>query len=310
MKKSPNKGTAITQYIIILLLVCLVCIPAFFILGKSIFDYFNSFKSGMSNGDTVSLISTQEGNNSSGVNTETNSSQDNNSEENASGTGTPYKPQKNCENDTCSIDYGEFMLNGVPSNLSEHLKVSGSSGATNYMAQLLDQILGQTENTDLTEDDINLIKNLSNICHQIAILQFELENNAQSLVDKYNQNGFFLGESNSDTYYQDKMTQLEDLKIQMNDIISQMNTEEILNKISASNFAQEYQVVLQLGDIVSDRVNTFGSLASQINGSINDQNQLLTLNEFLELNASFKTKEDSKVICSYAAGTDTGIKCK
>lgn len=57
--------------------------------------------------------------------------------------GTSDTPVSNCSSGNCLIDYGDFLLNGLPENLSEFTQINGTSGGTESIAAAMEQIADQ-----------------------------------------------------------------------------------------------------------------------------------------------------------------------
>lgn len=101
--------------------------------------------------------------------------------------GTPDNPVKQCNGNTCKLDFGEFILDGVPDNFGELVKTSGTAGSTEALLGLVDQLITQMDGK-VTIDELNKIKKLSNTGHLIANYEKYVEDfaiNCNASVDSY-----------------------------------------------------------------------------------------------------------------------------
>lgn len=91
--------------------------------------------------------------------------------------GTPDVPVKQCSNGVCNIDFGTYLLSGIPEDFNEFIRTSGVSGGTDKIQQLMQQIAKQLEGTedDALADDI---MKLANMGHNIALIQQSIEDHA------------------------------------------------------------------------------------------------------------------------------------
>lgn len=91
--------------------------------------------------------------------------------------GTPETPVKQCSEGVCNIDFGTYILSGIPEDFNEFIVASGVSGGTDKIQELMKQIATQLEGTEddaLAED----IMKLANMGHNIALIQKSIENHA------------------------------------------------------------------------------------------------------------------------------------
>jgi Flp pilus assembly pilin Flp len=166
-----QKGSSVSQYAIIIVLIALALVPVLYILGKNISENFNSFSQGLENKDTQQDGSTSISNSTLTV---------------AGGElgGTPDKPVKVCDNSSCTVDYGDFVLQGIPADLNSFLQSSGTSGTTKLFAGMLDQITAQIEKEDNSEE-VQALKDLANLQHYTAEIQKIVEEAAKKCDNQY-----------------------------------------------------------------------------------------------------------------------------
>ncbi|MEW5818601.1 MAG: hypothetical protein AB1782_00285, partial [Cyanobacteriota bacterium] len=172
-----SSGTSFYQYIIIIVLIALVIVPIFYFQGQAIFHYLENFSNSLNQNKTSS-----------------NSTQPVQSQNQtpliSAGElgGTSEKPVSKCNESTCTVDFGDFILQGIPENFNEHVQVGATSGGTHTIASLLDQIAKQLEEEGNDAGALQ-VKKLSNLGHNIAFLQKQLKTN---IVDSCN-DGYCLG---------------------------------------------------------------------------------------------------------------------
>lgn len=168
-----NKGASLSQYALIIALIAIALVPVFLILGKSIFSHFEHFSDYLKNKDTSSDVEVSS--------TSTTTSTD--LKGGALG-GTSDKPVKECVDSVCTVDYGEFILQGIPADVSDFIQSSGTSGDTSMFADLLDQLAYQlAEKGDV--EAANAFKDLANIEHYTADIQEVVETIASSCDSRY-----------------------------------------------------------------------------------------------------------------------------
>ncbi len=171
---NKEHGNQIIQYVIIIALVALAVGSVFFILGSNLVTNFTNFYNIFSN-------KANENNNQVASNDSLKSQGGIAKEEIKSGSmgGTPDIPVKKCENNFCTIDYGEFVLQGVPDHFTEFVRTTGSSGGTQTLVNLLDQIIDQMEG-EINPDSLQKAKELSNLSHMLADYESQLEQYADN----------------------------------------------------------------------------------------------------------------------------------
>lgn len=99
--------------------------------------------------------------------------------------GTAINPKKACSGDVCSIDYGDFVLNGVPDNFGDFVESSGTSGGTDKLLTLFEQIADQLEKAgDI--DGAKDYRDLANLGHYLASIEIMGENNAKTCKSNAN----------------------------------------------------------------------------------------------------------------------------
>lgn len=167
-----SKGSALAQYAIILGLIAVVLVPGFFFIGTNIVDSFKNFY--------VCL-----GGDSSAIGSPSPSTE--------SLTGTPgtlftSTPSNDCIGNSCVLDFGPVVLDGVPDNLNEIIETSGTHGGTEILADLLSQIAEQVENLDqVSEEDKKKIDQLATLAYQLATYEQTIESFSSEALALYEQ---------------------------------------------------------------------------------------------------------------------------
>lgn len=168
MHKIPiNKGSSLVQYAIIIALIALALVPVFYMFGHNIISSFNELHQGLS-GQEAPLSK-----NPGPVNTATQSSLK----------GTSENPVKNCVDGVCSIDFGNYILTGIPENFDMFIQTQGTSGGTDKIAELIEQLANQLTNDGKIEEGKEIMR-LATLGHNLALLQ----NYAESIVVDCNKN--------------------------------------------------------------------------------------------------------------------------
>ncbi|MEW5821254.1 MAG: hypothetical protein AB1782_13760 [Cyanobacteriota bacterium] len=161
---SRNKiGNSFIQYAIIIILVALSVVAIYFLLGENIKDNLSFFSSSM--GKSAKAVSF------TGIDGTVKSFQPGDL------SGTPDNPVSECNNNTCILDYGDYILDGIPANFSDE---STSSRGTDQLTQVMGSMLNQLEAENDPPDDnltelIELIKQAIQKSNMIADAEQVLE---------------------------------------------------------------------------------------------------------------------------------------
>lgn len=165
---NKNKGVSLFQYIIIIVLILLVSVPLLIIYGEKI-------KSAI-----MGMVNVQ-GNINSQMNM-------NSPETIAAGKvkagdfgGTPDKPVEACASNVCSIDYGTFVLNGIPADFGSVVESAGSSGGTDAIAAIIEQAVQALEDQG-NNVGAQEFRKFANLAFFEADLKKAVEDNARSCL--------------------------------------------------------------------------------------------------------------------------------
>ena len=312
MKRSKRIGSVLSQYGIIIGLVVLAIIPIFIIFGNNIVGYFTQFNELLkSNNTNLSSTSSSNNGNSSNSSSSTGTSTASSTTSNTTSSnttssvsagqlgGTPEKPVSNCVNNSCTIDYGEFILNGVPANLDEYMQSAGASGVTEALAAVLDQLIAQSPEIN-SSLDINLLKQLAERGHSFANLENNMEEYAQKYLDdptnitvssQFISNSTILAQGSDRIFFESILDQINN-QLDGSTDQADKNMKEIVNLLTAE--------IITLADYMTDKGNNVG-VALAVNDDV--------VADLLKPKASLKTDFDSAIICLTGDGTDTGTKC-
>lgn len=97
--------------------------------------------------------------------------------------GTKENPQMECKEEKCNIDFGEFVLTGIPAGSSDVSTAGRGSDLTTDYLQLLQQLADQLRNTDPALADV--IQKLADQGKKVAAEEKKLE-------DKTNKTAYYL----------------------------------------------------------------------------------------------------------------------
>ena len=160
-----TKGNATIQYSIIIALVILVLIPVFFIFGGTITKSFTDFYNCLQNKENLNP-SVASNNSNSSSNTINNNSTSTSNDVSGSYPATSTTPQVNCDKGICTINYGDFVLKGIPDNFGGFIEAQGTSGGLDEIAGMLEKIIQQLDENNSYENGI--IQYLENMIQLIG----------------------------------------------------------------------------------------------------------------------------------------------
>lgn len=171
-------GSALVQYAIILSLLSIGVISVYMFFGQQINAILNSYlKVFTQNSEKVAvnadIISSAPSNVSA------------NTSMGGSMGGTSTNPTQSCTTGSCSIDFGNFVLNGIPENYADYVKNNGSSGGTEKLATIFEQIAQTLQN----QGDIAgaaQYRDMANLGHILSDTQKIVESQAQQCVTNSN----------------------------------------------------------------------------------------------------------------------------
>lgn len=168
-------GATLYQYAIVLSLIALAVVPAFFLLGQNI----NLNLSGFSNmmGGNIESIRLNK--------IDFNLVSEGTAKAGELG-GTSDNPVRICSGGNCSIDFGgnNFILNNIPENYGEIVETSGTAG-TEVILNLAQDVAQQLEETEtMTEEQLQQLKSLISRGEDIARIEEILEQEQAKYKDE------------------------------------------------------------------------------------------------------------------------------
>lgn len=155
-----KQGASLYQYMIVISLVILSVVPIYLLLGENIIDALSKHLSFLTTNNEIMAS-----NRPLGPRIEAGSIK-------AGGLGgNKNDPKSECSGEICAIDFGDFILNGVPENLGDFIETAGTSGGTHELADILEQLSEQMVDNDLSDgnsvEDFKLIANLGHFSANI-----------------------------------------------------------------------------------------------------------------------------------------------
>jgi hypothetical protein len=90
---------------------------------------------------------------------------------------SPNNPETTCDGTTCTIDFGEFVISGIPENFAQYVNDNKSSGGTDKLMEMLEQIATHLEDNG-DKRGAEEFRDLANLGHYIAELERIVEGTA------------------------------------------------------------------------------------------------------------------------------------
>ena len=149
-------GASVAQYAIIIALVCISVTGVFYALGDTINEHLANISNFFTGNNVVIAENKKHDSILAG------------SLEPGSLPGSSLtNPVRECAGDICALDYGEFVLNGIPDDFGTFVETSGTAGGTDLMSDMLAQIADYLEESGDTEG-AEEYKQLANLGHYLA----------------------------------------------------------------------------------------------------------------------------------------------
>ncbi|MEW5820409.1 MAG: hypothetical protein AB1782_09485 [Cyanobacteriota bacterium] len=164
MQYRKLSGNSLSQYAIIIALVALASIPGFYFIGKNLIENFGNLYHGLKgDGETVITLNT------------------NSNPGSLISSNVPAAViSSECKGKNCTLTVGDIVLKDVSADLAEIIETSGASGATDHLANVLQQLGDQAGNVPgVNSEDASKINQLAALAYQIA----EKEKNIQAYTD-------------------------------------------------------------------------------------------------------------------------------
>lgn len=300
-KRFINKGSSLLQYSIIIALIALALVPVFYVFGRNILSSFNSLYQGLSGQQETLTKNTTPGN----------------TPPSSSPKGTPENPVKNCVNGECIIDFGDYILTGIPDSFDMFIQTQGTSGGTDKVVELLTQIATQLEQEGLTAEASEIMK-LANCGHSIATIEKTYEDVQKTCnFDKdciANQINILEGQDVTHVNSLDNI----DLPVILAEYLKDPDLVKNYRPATSINFIESYLSVINnpnikdstkgVVDVLSSNImelaNTFHDYSHLTDIQVYDKNKTLQDIDFSSL-----TNLDSALICASGKGVDAGVEC-
>lgn len=317
MNREMN-GASIAQYGIIITLIALAVVPLFFLFGQNIVKSFAFFSECLNN-QPNSIASTTPPPTSTPVNTSapetsqppTRITPPGPYAISAAGSlgGTRTNPVRACTNGMCQVDYGTFILNGIPDNFSEFVETSGPAAGTDTILSTLDSIIQAADSgkINLTPETLEAVRNLAEKGHLLASGEREFI----GVVETGN-----LGQMvNSAVSPTGQRTRLN----VMYECLDIAEAEEYKKALAGFKNLSDTtvdptikQMVSTLGDNISTMYDDFSDRMGMAGLDPADPSTFQTAqdNFFASHHITNLTDLDSTVICGIGNGRDTGVNCK
>lgn len=307
MKK--NKGSALTQYAIVLAVLTVALVPIFYTFGHTIVEHFTYFYETLKGDDAQTFASNNNSGNTNNNNTNTTNNTSSQGDDDTFSGPSQEDPQVSCSGDSCIIDFGDYALEGLPSDLGDYISSTGTSGGTESLAAVLEEL---AEKADVDQQTKDLIKMLAELGHEMSYMQEQTEKAANEVSI-----------SGSNTLLWDPEVFVE---IKPGEGIIADNFTDVYNSVK-TNFTNPDNIqdenVKAIVEVLADEIiamNTdFVSQCETINQQIEEFDKSNTSNQqdfnnmglyyLLHPSTSERTDVDSTIICKTGKGHDTGDSC-
>lgn len=235
--------------------------------------------------------------------------------------GTQENPVSKCSGNTCSIDYGSYVLNGLPEDFEGYVGSSGTSGGTEKLVAIIDQLIEEASKSDI-DMDLALLKQLSNQGHSLAIKQKNGEDYALTIGNAKSDNisnelaWLSASASRASEVSQQMMQSLEQINQKYSNPANQaqaniLNTVNVLGKDILEKNEQYTAAALSTYALRNDPsviTKSDDAVGSQY---IKDGTALANnLEAILVPQYSEKTNVKSTIICATGKYSDDGKSCK
>ncbi|MEW5821081.1 MAG: hypothetical protein AB1782_12890 [Cyanobacteriota bacterium] len=296
MVKKSN-GASLAQYAILLGTIIVVIVPAFYYFGNEIVSILQSYTNaygGMNEAIASNTVASSDSATTPSTDPATTPS---------AGPlgGTPAVPVRDCSSDSCSIDFGSFMLSGIKDNYPGFVETAGTSGGSTELALILDQIADAADN-GLIDVDSALLRKLANSGHSVADMAKQVEDQLETMKD-----GTTTSQVGKELLF-DYILSLDDTNA-FNNVLT-----EVLNELPYGT--QEEKNIRDLVSFLGDQIvivnDVFISKVDPVLAGIGDYDTIPKelLVQMLDIKASDYTDLDSQIICKTGDGEDPGHQCK
>lgn len=174
--------------------------------------------------------------------------------------GTPDNPVQQCSAGTCGIDFGDFVLNGIPENFGDFVQTSGTSGGADQLADIFAQLAEQMQTSD--PEGYEEYMRLANLVHIQADIVKQVENKAKTNPTNDELYDFYWNKKMSENSYSlpsglaDNLPGLNtnltfgwqiagsDINKARNSLIDTPLSQDLINKYSAYAIIDQYDKIM------------------------------------------------------------------
>lgn len=210
-----NKGQNLMEFLLIVALVVIVCIIALTALGGNVFTSFFNTSTKVKGFQPFGKESTVETKVTPG-----------------SLGGTYTSPQQQTIDGSTDIDFGSYVLAGIPADFSNFVEVSGTSGGTDLFAGLLEQLADQLEENGDT-DGSSEFKKMAELVRMMADMQAQDEKVAKDCEASAGSTSGSDAHTCFQTYYNSNTA--PELRDTLKDVLTGYNTNATDNDIIVHN---------------------------------------------------------------------------
>jgi hypothetical protein len=238
------------------------------------------------------------------------------------GTPAPDNPIQTCTGNTCTIDFGDFVITGLNDNFSEIVETAGTAGATDNLMGILDKVIEQLEQT-YDPADLKIIKDLANKGHSLATYQRDLQTSARLIENSSSYNDLLNSISATGTNLSSAQSSMGDFNSLLNAINSTYggNDSPLPPEISNSILAVVNSMSQEISVLNTEMTNNTASLLTESSNILSTKTETdLIYPSDLTIPSTIlkvidkpiygdRTDLDSEIICKTAKGEDFDKNC-
>lgn len=224
--------------------------------------------------------------------------------------GTPSDPVRSCSGSYCTIDYGSYVINGIPADFSSFVETCGTTAGTEVILSVLDQIIYAADHTTdmpMSPSELAIVRDLAEKGHLLA--------DGEKDIEDYITNGDLAAMSSSAITSTDERTVLS-LKVETLGLAEGENFENTLAALKALDDTTMSPDIKNLVGLLGDQINTmfydFDGRASSMamaTAPTTEEQEAFLANYFASHTVSNLTNIDSAIICGLGNGASTGTSC-
>lgn len=287
-----NSGQSLVEFAVVGGIIIIIAVIALSALGKNVFNLFGGSKAKYEVYQPFQKGNNENNNANSGNNNKP-------APEPAEFEPSPSNPKITCSGNSCTLDFGDYVIEGIPGDFSDYIQSSGTSGGTDYLATILEQVADQAP---VDQETKNLIRQLSTHGHGIAIVEYNLDDLIQTHFEHetfQNAEGL-LGELMTGTDMTGFESVLENINNSMgsNADPAYQNTLVIVNALAGN--------IIDIAGYLNQKTIDLGATGDNADAILSDGMQEY---EYFTHDGARATDLDSEIICGMGNGTDNGYIC-